>query len=125
MLTEKEAATAYAKAWNTLDCTEFLELLDEDTVYTSMWVLEDLKGKFNIAPYLSKKMEAVKEEGSDIKAELGKATTFDPGRDCVVVTQDGEVIVTVVFKVKEGKIIRYDMTTPESDWPDRSGVFPT
>ena len=40
VLTEREAATAYARAWNRLDCGEYLHLLAEDACYASQWYLK-------------------------------------------------------------------------------------
>ena len=45
VLTELDAATAYARAWNRLDCKKFLELLAPDANYASQWVFEELEGK--------------------------------------------------------------------------------
>jgi len=126
MLTEKDAATEFARAWNNLDSTNFLKLLDENAIYSSHWVISDMEGKSNISEYLIRKMEVVSNEASVVKAELGTATISDHGRDCVIMTQgeNDEVITAVVFKVNEGKIISYHMTEPEFYWPKRSGVFP-
>jgi hypothetical protein len=44
-LTEKDAAIAYAKAWNRLDCSKFLKLLDENAHYASQWVFEEIESK--------------------------------------------------------------------------------
>ncbi len=60
-LTEKEAALAYARMFNRLDATEFIELLDEDVVYESAWVNSELRGKDKVAHYLEKKMEKIRE----------------------------------------------------------------
>ena len=51
VLTELDAATAYAVAWNHLDCTQFLELLAPETQYASQWVLDELKSKAAISEY--------------------------------------------------------------------------
>ena len=55
-LTEVMAATAFARAWNRLDPTEFIKLLDADARYASQWVFEELVGRDAIADYLIGKM---------------------------------------------------------------------
>ena len=42
-LTEKDAAIAYARAWNRLDPNDFLALLAGDARYASQWVFEELE----------------------------------------------------------------------------------
>jgi hypothetical protein len=69
-LTEKDAAIAFAKAWNRLNASEFLQLLDEDAHYASQWVFDELTSKNAIADYLTEKMQTVKRSGS--KGEIGE-----------------------------------------------------
>ena len=59
-LTEKEAAIAFARAWNRLDATEFLALLAPDAKYASQWVFDELQGKDAIGDYLRAKLKTVK-----------------------------------------------------------------
>lgn len=117
VLTKKGAATAYARAWNRLDCSEFLQLLAEDCCYESQWVYSALEGKQAIADYFTGKLKAVKESEVKVRAELAVTTTGpDPEEDCVLLTQrqdNEEVTVVVLFKVKADKIQRYDMCVPE------------
>lgn len=128
VLTVKEAATAYAKAWNRLDCSEFLPLLAEDCCYESQWVYSALEGKQAIADYFNDKLKTIKESGPTVKAELAVSTQGpEAGEDCVLLTQqhdDEEVFVVVVFKVEGDKIKRYDMCVPELYWPKRTGECP-
>ena len=51
-LTEKDAAIAYARAWNRLDPNDFLALLAGDARYASQWVFEELEGLEAISSYL-------------------------------------------------------------------------
>lgn len=122
-LTELEAATAFARAWNRLDCNEFLALLAGDACYASQWVFEELNGAKAIKEYLVPKMEAVKNSGNRVFAELGKT---DSGRDCVIMAQGDQenIMATVLFEVSGDTIKRYDMCMPDITGAVRSGVYP-
>ncbi len=123
VLTEREAATAYARAWNRLDCGEYLHLLAEDACYASQWVFEELEGREAIEAYLVPKMATVKDSGSRVYAELGKT---DTGRDCVLMAQDEKenIVATVLFEISGNKIQRYDMCMPEITGGTGNGVYP-
>jgi hypothetical protein len=125
-LTEKDAAIAFAKAWNRLNASEFLQLLDEDAHYASQWVFDELTSKNAIADYLTEKMQTVKRSGSKVYAELGNTRSGFSGRDCVFMAQGkGESIQAVaLFEVLNGKIRRYDLCIPELLDVERTGVYP-
>jgi hypothetical protein len=126
-LTEKDAAIAFAKAWNRLDCTDFLPLLADDATYESQWVLSKLEGREAIATYLTKKMQVVKASGSKVRAELVQARCdYEFGRDCVLLVQNEEkdTQAVVVFRVEKGQIKRYDLCAPEFFDPEQTGIYP-
>ena len=125
-LTEKDAATAFARAWNRLDCREFLELLAEDAHYASQWVFNEMENKKEIAEYLTGKMQTVKNTGSKVYAELGKIGKGFPGRDCVLMAQDVKKIVkaVVLFEVSGNTIKRIDLCMPQLFDPEGSGIYP-
>lgn len=125
-LTEKDAAIAYARAWNRLECSDFLELLAPDAIYESQWVFDELASKDVIADYLIHKMKAVKNAGNKVFAELGKTRLGSFGRDCVFIAQGKkeEVKAVVLFKVADDKIQRYDLCVPELYDVERSGIYP-
>ncbi len=128
IMTEKDASIAYAKAWNTLDCSEFLTLLDENAHYASQWVFEELEGKDAISEYLVEKMKTVESSGSKVYAELGKTgeSSAFPGRDCVLLAQGEEIDINaaIVFEVRNGKIKRFDLCMPSLLNVIRTGVYP-
>jgi hypothetical protein len=106
VLTEKDASIAYAKAWNRLDCSDFLTLLDENAHYASQWVFEELESKEAISEYLLEKMKTVESSGSKVYAELGntgKSSAFD---------------------VRNGKITRFDLCMPSLLNVMRTGIYP-
>jgi len=125
-LTEKDAAIAYARAWNRLDCSDFLELLDENAHYASQWVFEELEGKSAISDYLIGKMKTVKNAGSKVCAELGNTRSGFAGRDCVFLAQGKkeEIQAAVLFEIANNRIYRYDLCIPELLNVERTGVYP-
>lgn len=124
--TEKDAAIAYAKAWNRLDCSEFIKLLAEDACYASQKVLEELEDKNAISDYFIKKVEAVRVNDAVVHAELGITREGFIGRDCVFLSQGKkeEIQAAVLFEIDSGKIKRYDLCLPELLNVERSGVYP-
>lgn len=127
VLTELDAATAYAAAWSRLDCTQFLELLAPDAHYASQWVFEELEGKAAISDYLTGKMQSVKSRKTPVFAELGKTSTGFAGRDCVAVAQGDKNVVSavVLFEVESNHIKRFDLCMPELLAVIRSGQYPS
>jgi hypothetical protein len=130
-LTEADAATAYARAWNRLDPAQFLELLAPDARYASQWVLDELDNRSAITEYLTGKMRAVRMYAINdpywkVFAELGKTTTGFSGRDCVFLSQGSKENVTaaVLFKVENGMVKRFDLCIPQLLGVVRSGVYP-
>ena len=125
-LSELNAATVYVAAWNQLDCSIFIELLAEDASYASQWVFSELEGKNTIQDYLVKKMNAVRNGGSPVYAELGKTSLSFPDRDCTVLAQGDKekVSAVVLFEVAAGKIKRFDLCIPELLRAIRTGTYP-
>ena len=124
--TELYAATAYACAWNRLDCTEFLELLAPDAHYASQWVFEELESKAAIADYLIAKMRSVRDSNALVFAELGKTSLSWPGRDYVALAQGRKDVVSavVMFTIEEGHVKRFDLCMPDLVRVIRSGHYP-
>lgn len=125
-ITERDAAAAYARAWNRLDPTEFLELLAPDAHYASQWVFDELQDKTAITDYLTGKMKAVKNGNDRVFAELGKTTASFPDRDCVVIAQGSKDLVkaVVLFEVEGGHVKRFDLCIPGLLQPQRSEQYP-
>lgn len=121
------AATAYARAWNRLDCTEFLDLLAPEARYASQWVFEDMEGKAAIASYLVAKMETVRGSDTPVFAELAKTSAGLPCRDCVALAQGQKDVVkaAVLFEVVADHIDRFDLCMPELLRPIGSGHYPS
>ena len=131
LLTEAMAATAYARACNRFDPSEFIELLAPDCRYASQWVFDELVGRNAIADYLIQKMQMVKAQSkknrqTPILVELGKTTQGFVGRDCVIRGQDAtdNLVAAVLFNVNAGKIVRYDLCLAKPLGIVRSGIYP-
>ena len=127
-LTEKEAAIAFARAWNRLDATEFVALLAPDAKYASQWVFEELQNKAAIEDYLCAKIRTVKAHAvnnsqSKVRVEIGTTQAGDVDRPCAYMKQGANEVV-VIFTISNGMISRYDLCIPQLYRPDRSGVYP-
>lgn len=127
-LTEKDAAIAFARAWNRLDATEFLALLAPDAKYASQWVFEELQGKAAIADYLQAKLKSVKAHSvnnpqAKVRVEIGSTQAEGENRPCAYMKQ-GDSEVVVIFTVSHGMISRYELCIPQLYRPDRSCVYP-
>ncbi|KAB2891474.1 MAG: nuclear transport factor 2 family protein [Desulfobulbaceae bacterium] len=126
-LTENDAATAFAKAWNRLDCTAFLELLAEDAVYESQWVFTPLEGREAISHYLAGKMETIKASDKKVRAELTTARCgYKYGKPCVVLKQgdNRDTDSVMVFEVDGDRIRRCDLCAPELYDQTPTGIYP-
>ena len=127
LLTEGQAALAFAKAWNRLDPEAFLNLLAEDAHYASQWVFSELESRSAISDYLRSKMNLVRIDGigdptARVRAELGKTSAH---RDCVLLAQGGgNESAVVVFEVAGNEIRRYDLCIPQLYPFVRSGIYP-
>ena len=127
MLTKKVTATAFAQAWNRLDCSEFIQHLADDAEYESQWVFTPLEGKEGIAGYLAGKMETIKASGKKVRAELATARAGNQfGKACVVLQQgdnrDNDSVM--VFEVDGDRIKRCDLCAPEFFGPEPTGIYP-
>ncbi len=131
LLTEEDAATAYARAWNRLEPDGFLELLAPDAGYDSQWVFSSLNGAEEISDYLRGKMNTVRALGAEdlsarVQVELGHTTRGCEDRPCALIAQGGaEVKGVVLFEVADGRIKRFDMCIPALYGPVGSRVYPT
>jgi hypothetical protein len=131
VLTEEDAAHAFAKAWNRLDPEGFLVLLAEDARYASQWVFEELVGAPAIGDYLRKKMQTVKMHSTQnpaaaVSVEIGRTTASVGARPCALMTQGigTEIQAAVLFTVERNRVSRYDLCMPQLVSAVRTGVFP-
>lgn len=110
-IAECDLLDVYAKCWNDKNTDGLSICLSEDFRYSSAWVFEEL-GKEEYLDYFEGKLEAIEETRSVVKAEVKG--------NLLVVSQNGRNVVIDV-KIKDGKIVRADMTFPGFyGIPDRS-----
>lgn len=111
-LTERDAATEWARAYNLLSPARLASLLAEDVHYASQWVFEEIETRFEYLHYLVSKLQAIRKTGSFVRAELAETTPYpmypNPPRPCAVIWQDGQQVATVLFEVDGDKITRID-----------------
>jgi hypothetical protein len=125
-LTEKDAAFAFARAWNRLDCTELVDLLDGTASYSSQMELDELDSRQKIADYLCERMRSEKRTGSQIFAEIGKTRSGLIERDCVFLAQGTKdaIEAVVLFEIGDGSIKRCSLLMPELFVLQRTGTYP-
>jgi O-acetyl-ADP-ribose deacetylase (regulator of RNase III) len=126
-LSEKDAATAFAAAWNRLDCRDFLQLLADEARYASHWVNEELEGKDAIAEYLTSKMETIKQSDAPVRAQLGIVRGgLTDGMNCVLLEQELEKKnqSVALFYVRKGQIHRYKLHAAGQFSVELSGIYP-
>jgi hypothetical protein len=125
-LTEEEALQAYATIMNTLDASTLERLLADDFHYASQWVFDEIESKDAYLEYITAKLEAIRQSGSRVWAEMGWLDHSWPG-PCVIMAQGDKenLIALVTAKVMDGKVERLDMCcVPAPGSAQRSGEYP-
>ena len=112
LLTEYDAAIAYADAWNTLNCTGFCRLLASDAKYASQYTYCDISGRDDIADHICTKFQNYKRDESKIQAIVSIATKISPGKSCLLLI-DGKDHVVVVFETRANEISRINLCVTE------------
>ena len=125
---EWEAAKAYARAVNNLDCSFLKPVLGKDAVYESQHVFDALVGRTKILEYLTGKFRTISEAGWEcrVKAEMAWMNSTYEGRPAVILHQGGEKVAVVLFKTSGGRVRRIDIcgVLPRTDEATGTGEFP-
>jgi len=106
-LTERSAAEAWARAYNTHDPSVLEPILAEDLRVMSRWVVSDLIGREAYLDYLRRKFETFDQTGSMVRVEIGQTpgdSQGSAGRPCALIEQDGSLLATVLFDVVGGRL---------------------
>ncbi len=126
---EWEAAKAYARALNNLDCSLLKPLLDRKAIYESQHVFEPLVGQAKILEYLEGKFTTLSKAGVDrqAKAEMAWMNSTYVGRPAVILHQGGGPVAVVLFTTAGGRIARIDIcgVLPRVDEATGTGEYPT
>ena len=122
-LDEMVACNLLAHAYNTQNAAFMEKILADDLLYSSQWVMEEMRGKQAFLDYLSAKFRAIQKSGSAIYAELA---TYR-GNHCLVIAQGSKdnPVATMLVKTRDGKISEIHMCeVPHYSECDRLGVYP-
>ena len=125
-LTKIDALKAYARMMHHLSADYLAPLLAEDFHYASQWVFEEIESKQQYLDYIRPKLEAIKESGNRVWAELAELQAY-PGGPCLVISQGDKdnISATVLAEVEGNTIKRLDMCfVPSPDRARRSGEYP-
>ena len=63
---------------------------------------------------------------SRVRVEVGRSGPASSGRPCAFMTQgqDDDVQTAVLFKIRDGKVSRFDLCIPQLIGAERTGMFP-
>ena len=128
ILTEVDAARAWALAYNTHDPSVLAPILSADVRVMSRWVVNDLVGRDAYVDYLTRKFATFERAGSVVRVELAAAPVGSsglPGRPCALMEQDGSLLATVFFDVIGGRLFQISLgANPPPATCRRSGDYP-
>jgi len=125
-LTTREALIAYAEMMNTFSSDRFIDLLADDFVLNSQFVLEDMVGKETFANFIKEKFETLRTVQECVFAEMGVINAYGH-TECVVLAQptQDDLTVTVFIDVADGKIKQVSMCqVPPPESVARTGIYP-
>ncbi|MBS1631693.1 MAG: hypothetical protein JST10_03870 [Bacteroidetes bacterium] len=112
---EIELLRYLAKSWNNLDVSFIEEILTDDFIYESQWVLSPLVGKQQFLSYLNAKFSAIKKARNTqimtVSAEMAfhKDTSERPCLILSQITNDGIRQVSVLVESVGNKMKRIDV----------------
>lgn len=124
---ERDAAAAWARAYNTHDPSHLEPHLAEDVRVMSRWVVRDLIGRDTYLRYLTGKFRTFERVGSMVRVDVGTAhgEPSSSGRPCAILEQDGSLLATVLFDVIGGRIWQISLgDQPPPASCRRAHVFP-
>ncbi len=125
-LSKEKALRAYASMMNSGDVAHLEPLLAEDFHYASQWVFDEIESKQGYLAYITPKLNAVRQSGATVWAEMGWLEREIPG-PCVVLAQGSQdnLVALVLVRVENGLIKRLDMCGAPSPHSDhRTGDYP-
>ncbi len=132
-LSQKEAVTIMARAWNNLDASMLEPYISEDIVFWSQQALTDVAGKKAVMAYLSAEMETIRKLPDErVYVELGETKPLPMAADnpepCVVLARGHKenIRALALLKLECGKInsIGICSDAPHPSTARRSGKYP-
>lgn len=125
-LSKEQALRAYASMMNTLDTSRLEAFLADEFHYSSQWVFAEIESKATYLEYIVPKLEAIRESGAAVWAEMAWLGSEFP-EPCVVMAQSDKdnLVAVVLAKVEDGKISRLDLCgAPSPHSAHRTGEYP-
>lgn len=125
-ITKEHALRAYSAMMNTLDVSCLEPLLADDFHYASQWVFAEIESKAAYLEYIVPKLDAIRDSGAAVWAEMGWLDREVPG-PCVVMAQGHKdnLLAVVLAEVEGGKIKRLDLCgAPSPHSARRTGDYP-
>jgi hypothetical protein len=122
-LNEMVASNFLAHAYNTRNACFIEKLLADDILYTSQWVLDEMRGKDEFLSYLSAKFNTITKAGNAIFAELA---TYR-GKHCLIIAQASKEnpVATMLVKTTGSLISEIHMCeVPHYSECERLGIYP-
>ena len=101
--TNEQIVHDLATAWRTLNPELIIKHLATTFQYDSMWVFESLDNE-GYAKYIRGKFHTIKKTGSQLTIQEVL------GRKAISISQDGKDPIYYVIKIKDGKIVKGDLT---------------
>lgn len=126
MLTTKNALEAYARMINTLNSSEFEQLISDEFCYESQAVITPLKSKSEFIDYIQPKLDGIKSSNIKVYAEMGQMDAYGQ-RECVLIASESKdnLIATVYAHVENNKITRIDLCLiPDPTRVNRINIYP-
>lgn len=122
-LDEMVACNLIAYAYNSLNVPLIETLLADDLLYSSQWVLDDMRGKQAFIDYLSAKFHTIANSGSAVFAELATHR----GKHCIIIAQGSKEnpVATMLVKTIGSMIAEIHLCeVPHYTECARLGVYP-
>ena len=117
------ACNLLAHAYNTQNAAFLEKILADDLLYTSQWVLEEMRGKQAFLDYLSAKFRTIRKTGSAVYAELA---TYR-GDHCLVIAQGSKSnpVATLIVRTDRSIITEIHMCeVPHYSECEKFGIYP-
>ncbi len=98
------------ECYNSNDFSDIINYLDENCIYTSQWVLDEISGNSAVASYLIDKTKAIAKSGSFATAKTVEIKS-PVQKHAVLVSQSGTDVMVLVSE-KDGKISAIELCMP-------------
>lgn len=98
------------ESYNKNNFSDIIDYLDENCVYSSQWVIDEICGNGAVAAYFESKTRAIAAAGSQPEARIVNLTSPVTGR-AIMLSQSGKDVV-VMLREKDGRICGIELCMP-------------